>query len=432
MPALAAEELGWPGEPNRNASDAVLMMRAHCGSPVVLFCSRQYAVAAWHVAACPRRCTRITASHSSALMEKIIRSRRMPALLTSTLRPPYVDTARSTSPVAKSQSPMSPATPIASPPAATISAATFSAPSPMSLTTTFAPAAARARASARPRPAPAPVTTATPPSSSAPPNCGTNGFTMSQPHERDRPCLSKRTSAHSLHDVDHVRDFLTIGAEHQRACRHAGAAGHEYMLGTVDLVDRGASHLPGAFGDAVHSVQICLTELAAVRVDRQPAAELDPAVRDEVLRLARAAEAELLQLSQDERREVVVEHCGRDVAGAQAGGLPDLPCAGAHLRQSDDRLAEERPHHLLVVRHPLRRRLDDDRRLRQVARSFGRRDQDGLTAVGLLAAVEQVQRLHDPARALVVLQRDRLLVEVRGRVGRCMLAVGDSDPAEVR
>src|SRR3954453_14521163 len=58
----------------------------------------------------------MTASHSSALMEKIIRSRRMPALLTRTLRPPYVETARSTSPVAKSQSPMSPPTPIPGPP----------------------------------------------------------------------------------------------------------------------------------------------------------------------------------------------------------------------------------------------------------------------------------------------------------------------------
>src|SRR3954464_4270695 len=306
----------------------------------------------------------MTASHSSALMEKIIRSRRMPALLTSTLRPPYVDTACSTSPVAKSQSPMSPATPIASPPASTISAATFSAPSPMSLTTTFAPAAARARASARPRPAPAPVTTATPPSSSAPLNCGTNGFTTSQPHERDRLRLRKRTSAHSLQDVDHVREFLTIDAEHQRACGHAGAAGHENVLGIVDLVDRGAPHRPGAFGDAVHSMQICLAELAAVRVDGQPAAELDRAVGDEVLRLARIAEAELLQLRQDERCEVVVEHCRSDIGGSQPGRLPDLPRARAHLRQSDDRVAEERPHHLLVVRHALRRCLNDDRRLR--------------------------------------------------------------------
>src|SRR3954467_674559 len=179
----------------------------------------------------------MTASHSSALIEKIIRSRRMPALLTSTLRPPYVDTARSTSPVAKSQSPMSPATPMASPPAATISAATFSAPSPMSLTTTLAPAAARASASARPSPAPAPVTTATAPSSSLPVNDGCRGFTT----EELSSCVDS-----------------SVGAEHQGAGRHTGAPGHQDVLGTVDLVHRRAAHLPHALGDAVHAVDVGL------------------------------------------------------------------------------------------------------------------------------------------------------------------------------
>src|SRR4051794_34542481 len=127
--------------------------------------------------------------------------------------------ACSTSDAAKSQSPMSPGTPTASPPAATISAATDSAASPMSLTTTLAPAAPSASASARPRPTPAPVTTATPPSSSDPVNDGTNGFTTCD-------VLSRKCSE---------------SAEHERRRRYAGATGDEHVLGVVDLVDRGAA-----------------------------------------------------------------------------------------------------------------------------------------------------------------------------------------------
>ena len=52
------------------------------------------------------------------------------------------------------------------------------------------------------------------------------------------------------------------------------------------LVHRRAAHLAHAFGDAVHAVDVGLAELAAVGVDRQPAAELDRAVAHEVLGLA--------------------------------------------------------------------------------------------------------------------------------------------------
>src|SRR4051812_10485651 len=121
---------------------------------------------------------------------------------------------------------MSPGTPIASPPVPVISAATVSAASPMSLTTTLAPAAPSASASARPRPAPAPVTMATPPSSSEPVNCGTSGFTT----------LAAPVCP------------LSVYAEHQGTGRHAGAAGDEHVLGLLDLVHRGAPHLPDPLG----------------------------------------------------------------------------------------------------------------------------------------------------------------------------------------
>ena len=58
-------------------------------------------------------------------------------------------------------------------------------------------------------------------------------------------------------------------------------------------------------------------------------------------------------------------------------------------------------------------------------------DHQRLAPVGLLAAVEQVERLDDPPRGLVVLEGDRLLVEPGLRVGGGVLAVGHRHPAQV-
>ena len=67
---------------------------------------------------------------------------------------------------------------------------------------------------------------------------------------------------------------------------------------------------------------------------------------------------------------------------------------------------------------------------RSLARSAETIDQSD-AAVGLLAAVEQPQRLGDEPRSLVFLDGDRLLVEVRLGVLGGVLAVGDRDRAEV-
>jgi hypothetical protein len=61
------------------------------------------------------------------------------------------------------------------------------------------------------------------------------------------------------------------------------------MLDIGHLVDGRAAELSHAFRDAVHPVNVGLTELAAVRVDRQPAADLDRPVGDEVLCLTPAS-----------------------------------------------------------------------------------------------------------------------------------------------
>ena len=99
------------------------MMRPSTSSPA-FDRSRQCAVA-WRVAQkWPFRWTATTASHSASDIEKIIRSRRMPALFTRTSRRPNVSTASATSCPAASKSVMSAPLTMASPPFASISATT--------------------------------------------------------------------------------------------------------------------------------------------------------------------------------------------------------------------------------------------------------------------------------------------------------------------
>ena len=93
----------------------------------------------------------------------------------------------------------------------------------------------------------------------------------------------------------------------------------------------------------------------------------------------------------------------------------------AHLGQTGDRVAVVAGHHLLVVARALRggARSPPAAGARSRARS-GEVTTIADAAVALLAAVEQAQRLDDPARALVLLERDRLAVEPRlGLVAAC-------------
>ena len=73
-------------------TDVVLMIRPLTGWPA-LACSRQWATAKWVGANVPLRWTLMTASHSSSVMLARTRSRRMPALLTSTWTSPKVSMA---------------------------------------------------------------------------------------------------------------------------------------------------------------------------------------------------------------------------------------------------------------------------------------------------------------------------------------------------
>ena len=105
------------------------------------------------------------------------------------------------------------------------------------------------------------------------------------------------------------------------------------MLDVVDLVHRGPAQLPHTFGDAVHTVDVGLAELAAVGVDRQPAADLDRSVFDVVLGLTLTAETQLLQLNQGERREVVIEDRSLNIGRLEPGLRPQLATHQTHFRQ---------------------------------------------------------------------------------------------------
>ena len=139
-------------------------IRAYTGWPAAFRCSRQYAVASRVVTKCPRRCTRMTRSHSSGDMVNTIRSRSTPALFTRMSSRPYCSSAVASSFSPVDHSATSPAATTACPPSAAISSATACTSSPgRSLSTSRAPARARASDSARPSPFPAPVTMATRP-----------------------------------------------------------------------------------------------------------------------------------------------------------------------------------------------------------------------------------------------------------------------------
>src|SRR5215471_10634953 len=140
-----------------------------------LSCLRYWSAAARLTKKLPFRWTEITVSQSSGVIRWKIWSRRTPALLTTTSRPPKWSSAACTIFCAELHSATESVLIAATPPAPSISCFVSSAgvaerPSPaseapISLISTFAPARAIASAISRPMPPPAPVTAAILPSS---------------------------------------------------------------------------------------------------------------------------------------------------------------------------------------------------------------------------------------------------------------------------
>ena len=165
------------------------------------------------------------------------------------------------------------------------------------------------------------------------------------------------------------------------------------VLAFGDLAVAGlVAELRDGFVEEAHAVRAALRELAAVRVERERAVEGDraPAV-DPVLRLAEAAEAERLDPRDAVEREPVVQQGDVDVVGGQRRARPQMRRRPDHLRLVGDRV--------LVPRQPFgdlgARRLDADRRMRQVAGDIGGADDDGHRPVARHVAVVQAERRRD-------------------------------------
>src|SRR5699024_10689437 len=97
-----------------------------------------------------------------------------------------------------------------------------------------------------------------------------------------------------------------LSAEDQRACRHSGAGADEGVVDVGGLVGGTTPDLAHSLGDAVHSVDVCLAELSSVCIQRSRRVHLAEAVGQQIGGFAGTAEAELLELSENERGEVVV------------------------------------------------------------------------------------------------------------------------------
>ena len=147
--------------------------------------------------------------------------------------------------------------------------------------------------------------------------------------------------------------------------------------------------------------------------------------------LTACAEAELLQLDEHVGGEVVVQHGGTDVGRADARLPPELAADDADLRERGEVVTVVAGHGVLARAAPLRGGGDHGGGLWQIAGAFRARDHDSHGAVALLAAVQQAQRLGDPAGCLVLRERDRALIEPCDRVGGGVAARRDGDPAEV-
>ena len=178
-------------------------------------------------------------------------------------------------------------------------------------------------------------------------------------------------------------------------------------------------------------MEVGLTKLAAVEVERQRSPMLDASILDEVLGLSLATKAKLLELVEHIGTEVVIENGCVHVGRAEPRGPPELLTHHRHLGQPAQIVSVVAGHHVLALARPLSGGTDDCRSIGQITRPLQRRHDDGLGPIGLLAAVEQPQRLNDPTARLVVLERDGLLVEPGLGVRGGVLAVSDGNVGQI-
>src|SRR5262245_11270134 len=186
-----------------------------------------------------------------------------------------------------------------------------------------------------------------------------------------------------------------LGVLHLAALARRVVVGVHALGGSWAVIVHGAAELAYVLDDHVHAVGVALAEVTTRGVVRALAAQPDDPAAHVVAPLALLAEAVLLELEHRGERERVVgtrdvHVLGRDpglseddVLGVIAGHAADRAVGPVKVRA---RLADSPGHaHHVDGTGP------------EVAGTLGRRHDHAGGVVGLEAAVEQVQRLDDPA-----------------------------------
>lgn len=99
-------------------------------------------------------------------------------------------------------------------------------------------------------------------------------------------------------------------SQYQATGRNPATRRNQDVLESDNLIDRAATHLTDRFGDAVHAVDIGLTNLPAVGIDREAAADFNVAVPYKILCFATIAKAAGFKRGKYGRSEVVVDDGG--------------------------------------------------------------------------------------------------------------------------
>src|SRR4051794_35902777 len=207
----------------------------------------------------------------------------------------------------------------------------------------------------------------------------------------------------------------------------AAVAAREHDVVLLDLalagLAAGLDHCLREWSEAPHVVR---RELPAAGVGGERAAGAELAVLDERSALALLAEAVVLEGDEDGVRVAVVQLEDVDVVAGHPRERERL-LAGA-LRARVDSWIAAAP--LVVTRGRLRGRPDVHGGLPEVPCTLCRGHDHGDRAVGYEAAVEEVERVDDHPRGLVVLERHRLS-HLRARVHLGPLPLRDGDRAEL-
>src|SRR5580704_7494694 len=160
-----------------------------------------------------------------------------------------------------------------------------------------------------------------------------HAWTRSSP--RCSPCqknsvsllMTGLTRTGGIPSVEEIRagSWLSLAGPAQDECagRYRGAGRDEDVLRIGDLVRRRSAELPHGLGDGVHAVHVALPDLAAMRIQRKRSVHRQRTRSDELGAFSRQAESQCLELEQDARREVVVQHGRVHVGGSETALLPE-------------------------------------------------------------------------------------------------------------